>query len=441
VTIRISEKKHLSAKGLLKTVRQCFSSIDIQKKGGSGKRPEIPLVDCLMSGLAVFNLKFPSLLQFDKGMEEEAVRYNLDTLFGVNKAPCDTQMRERLDQVPPKKMRSVFKKVFSSIQRGKVLEKYQFIDDHYLLLADGTGFFSSKSVHCENCCVKNHRNGTQTYYHQMLGAVIAHPDHKEVFPLCPEPISNTDGQTKNDCERNASKRLLEDVRREHPHLPLIVVEDGLASNAPHIMELKKHNMKYILGAKPGDHAYLFEQLETSIPAAYHEIKDEDGTLHQFNFLNNASINKSNSDLKVNIFEYRQTTKDGKEVNFSWITNIEITKDNVYQLMRGGRTRWKVENETFNTLKNQGYNFEHNYGHGKQHLCTIFGMLMMLAFLIDQVQQACCGLFQAAWKKCGAKIVLWEKIRVTFQIFKISSWVAYYEAIAEGFKGIASLDTS
>ena len=72
------------------------------------------------------------------------------------------------------------------------------------------------------------------------------------------------------------------------------------------------------------------------------------------------------------------------------------------LMRGARARWKIENETFNTPKNQGYHFEHNFGHAYQHLSTVFAYLMLLAFLLDQVQQHCCGLFQQALAKEGYK---------------------------------------
>jgi hypothetical protein len=91
----------------------------------------------------------------------------------------------------------------------------------------------------------------------------------------------------------------------------------------------------------------------------------------------------------------------------------------------------THHETFNTLKNQGYNFEHNYGHGNNNLCTIFGMLMVLAFLIDQVQQICCGLFQAAWKKLKSKKALWERLRGSFVLFKIESWKILYEGIIYG----------
>ena len=94
----------------------------------------------------------------------------------------------------------------------------------------------------------------------LCGAVVS-PDHKEVIPLAPEPILNTDGATKNDCERNASKRFLEDYLREHPHLKTIILEDGLASNAPHIRQLEEQNLRYILGAKPGDHKFLFGLLD------------------------------------------------------------------------------------------------------------------------------------------------------------------------------------
>jgi len=187
-----------------------------------------------MSGLAVFSLKYPSLLQFDRQRGNPAVAHNLRTLYGVAQAPCDTQLRQILDAVAPHTLRPAFKAIFASAQRGKVLDSYAYLDGYYLLSVDGTGFFSSATIHCAQCCVKKNRAGEVTYYHQLLSAVIVHPDHREVIPLAPEPITRQDGDTKNDCERNAAKRLLADLRREHPHLKLLVVEDALAANAPHI---------------------------------------------------------------------------------------------------------------------------------------------------------------------------------------------------------------
>jgi ribosome biogenesis protein Tsr3 len=93
------------------------------------------------------------------------------------------------------------------------------------------------------------------------GAVIVHPDCKEVIPLAPEFIIKQDGQSKNDCERNAVKRFFKKLRKDHPRLPLIITEDGLSSNAPHIEAAEKYNLHYILGVKKGDHAFLFNKVE------------------------------------------------------------------------------------------------------------------------------------------------------------------------------------
>ena len=155
-------------------------------------------------------------------------------------------------------LRKPFTQLLSALQRGKGLEGFATLNGHYLLSIDGTGFFSSSKVHCEHCCEKHHRDGRITYYHQMLSAVLVNPDEREVFPLAPEPILKQDGNSKNGCERNAAKRLLEQIRREHPHMKFIVVEDDLASNAPHIRLLENLNLRYILGAKETDHTFLFD---------------------------------------------------------------------------------------------------------------------------------------------------------------------------------------
>jgi len=206
-------RKYLSAQGLIKAVYNSFKKI----KDPQNRKGKISIVDCLMSCFAVFNLKYPSLLQYEIETQNPQSCENIKKLYLVKTPPSDTYMRERLDLIDPKLLRPAFKQIFSQIQRGKDLEAYQFIDGYHLISIDGTGHFSSEKVHCENCCKKNHKSGKTTYYHQMLGAVIVHPQKKQVIPLCPEPIQKEDGATKNDCERNASKRLLEDLRREHPH--------------------------------------------------------------------------------------------------------------------------------------------------------------------------------------------------------------------------------
>jgi hypothetical protein len=420
-------RKDLGIPGLLAAVKAQFSKIADPR--AFSRSPNIPIVDHLMSGLAVFGLKCPSLLDYDRKRSEEAVGVNLRDLYLVSNPPSDTYMRERLDEVDPDCLRPAFKKLFSLIQRGKGLEEFEYLDGYVLMSGDGTGLFSSGTVSCPHCCKKEHSNGTVSYYHQMFGVCIVHPDKRNVIPLCPEPILNQDGNDKNDCERNACKRFLQNFRREHPHLKAILIEDGLSSTAPHIRMIEEFDLKYILGAKPGDHQFLFEQLESSEETQYHEITTEDGHYHQFHFINGASLNKSNQDVKVNLIEYRYTDAKGKELNFSWVTNIPVTRDNIMKIARGGRARWKIENETFNTLKNLGYNFEHNYGHGKKYLSTIFCMLMMLAFLIDQMQELCCTLYQRCRRKLATYYNLWADMRVLFRRVRLISWENFYLLMA------------
>jgi len=432
-------RKTFSAEFLCKLAHQKFQKITEPRR----KRVcNFSLADCFMSGLAIFSLKYPSLLQFDQGRtEDKALKHNLRALYGVEQVPCDTQIRERLDPIDPIQIRKLFKAIFAQLQRGKVLEQYQYLNKAYLLSIDGTGVFSSNEIHCENCCERHHKDGSITYYHQLLGAAIVHPEHKVVIPLAPEAILKQDGTSKNDCERNAAKRLLEHLRREHPFLKAIVVEDGLSSNCPHIETLKALNYSYILGVKPGDHKSLFEWLEGEF-CTFHEIAGANGIVHRFRFINNAPLNEAHFECKVNFVEYWEIKKGKVNQHFSWVTDLTITEQNVFSIMRGGRARWRIENETFNTLKNQGYCFEHNFGHGYQHLHTVFAMLMMLAFLIDQTQAFCSPLFRKAWEKMHSKIRLWERIRNLCMFFYIDSWSALFETMGCGIEPVPlKCDTS
>ena len=197
-----------------------------------------------------------------------------------------------------------------------------------------------------------------------------------------------------------------------------------------------HGLHYILGVKEGDHAYLFQQVQAAEHAGrvpdYERHDRAAGLVHRFRFINDVPLNASNAEVRVNFIEYWEMGQD-KVQHFSWVTDIRVSKRNVYQLMRGGRARWKIENETFNTLKNQGYHFEHNYGHGEQHLSVVFAMLMMLAFLVDQAQQLCCALFQAVWAKLGSKRLLWERMRALFYTYALESMHELWEALWYGYE--------
>lgn len=413
------KRKYLSADGLVEVVRHCLRKEDLTELMGS----EYSWQDCVMSGLAIFGFKCPSLLQFEKlKATEPMIRRNLRTLYKVDKAPSDTCLRERLDRISARTLRRPFKKIFAHLQRGKMIERYRYLGGRHIISLDGTGQYSSKQVHCKNCCEKSHKDGSKTYYHHMLGAVLVHPDEPVVIPFAPEPIIKGDGATKNDCERNAAKRLLKDFRREHPHLKTLVVEDGLASNHPHLALLDELKMDYIVGVKPGDHTYLFDWIG-DLRGESHVETDKQGTKHEFQCYHDVPLNDEHYDYRVNVLVYTETKPSGKQQRFSWVTNMALNEETAYPLMRAARARWKIENETFNTLKNQGYNFSHNYGHGYENLCSVMTMLMLLAFLIDQVQQLCCKAYQKARRHVGTLPRLFEFARSLIQLF---IWESFHQ---------------
>lgn len=427
------EREHLSADALYRLVRSTFRAVPDSRSAAA----EIPMGDALMAGFAVFALKAPSLLAFDDQRRNDEA--NLKSLFGIQHVPSDTQMRTILDDVDPQELRHAYTDVFRQLQRGKALEPFVFFQGHYLMALDGTSYFSSEKVHCPSCLEKKSRNGQTGYSHQMLGAALVHPDRKEVIPLCPEPIIKQDGDTKNDCERNASRRFFGHFRREHPKLPVIVVADALSANAPLIADLRDHDLRFILAIKPGSHAFLFEQMRTASETGQAQVltlQDADGTLHHYRWLEKVSLNESNPDVLVTMLEYWEIPPKGSKAplrHFSWVTDLPVNAESAPVLVRGGRARWHIENETFNTLKNQGYYFDHNFGHGTKNLSVVFALLMMLAFLVDQSMQLCDLLFQATLKHVRRKCRLWEKIRGLFQHFHLTSMRHVHELLLSDYK--------
>jgi len=423
---RIKVRRNLNADELYRLLRESFSHIKEHRLGNI----KIKLPDALQSGFALFSLKDSSLLAFDQREAE-----NLETIYGIESIPCDTQMRAILDGVEPETLRPSFQLIFRELQRGKELEPYSYLSGHYLLSLDGTGYFSSHKVHCENCLTKTLKNGEVLYHHQMLGAAIVHPDLSEVIPLMPEPIMKQDGENKNDCERNAAKRFLEKFRQDHPHLKTIIVEDALSSNGPHIRELQRHNLRFILGVKESDHKYLFNQVAQARESGTSTLYEttEKGVTRRYHFVNKIPLNASNQDVVVNFMEYWEISDKGDEKYFAWVTDMTITRFNCCGIMRGGRARWKIENETYNTLKNQGYHFQHNFGHGEKNLSVVFPLLMMLAFLFDQALQIACPLFQAALTKLHSRVRLWDRVRNLFASITFDSMEMLFRAIVYGYR--------
>jgi hypothetical protein len=413
----------------------------------------IPLESILMSSFAVFALKCPSLLGFEKAFQMSETRSeNLKRLFRLERVPSDTQLREVLDYVNFEQFRGVFKALFSYVQRSKVLEKFVFMDidnlPHYAVAVDGTGIFRSEKIKCPDCLVFERFDADNksiiTYGHNMLAASLVLPEVKQVIPFCPEAIVTQDGKTKNDSEITAFKRFMEDFKKDHPKLKIVFLLDALYANNPVIKLIEENGHKYIIAVK-NTKSLLFSLVKEGEENQTTSIHEKTYNLGQkiikkkvlkYRYNNNVRLHQEVDTPYVNFVDVHERLtwddKDGnkKEENqyFSFITNIKIDLGNIEKIAQGGRTRWKVENETFNTLKNRGYNLEHNYGHGDFNLSYNFIMSMYLAFFVDQIQEISCLKFKKILEQIGSKRLLWTTLTGSLDWVEFDSWDEIYNKL-------------
>ena len=400
---------------------------------GNGLRYHLP--DVLKGAFAMFSLKSPSLLDFkNQSVPEESNLRNIYLIEGD--IPSDNQMRGILDQLDPTLLRPLLSDLFFLLSETGIVGLYQDRQKRVIVSVDGVEHFCSTKIHCPSCTTRKHRNGEISYHHAGLAAVMVHPQQKEVFPLDFEPIVNEDGARKNDCERNAAKRLCRAIKENYPDLKIILVEDALYANAPHIRQITECRWDYVLNVKPDSHKSLERQFAGRRARGQVKelrMKDDQGVEHYFAWTNDLCLSESAIEIKVNYLIYEQRDKKGEVTRWSWITNLALEARTVEKVMRIGRSRWKVENETFNTLKNQGYHFEHNYGHGVKWLATVLALLMFIAFSVDQIQQRCCRYFRLLWKGLGTKAKLWASLRNLFNAIVFKSMEALYRRMASNYR--------
>jgi len=403
------------------------------------------LADCLMAAFAMFSLKCPSLLQFRHQLN---IRMdNLMRIYHLHKVPGDTSMRSTIDGVDFRLLQSLFVWLIGVLRNRGLLHKehrvkFSNTNSFMLVSVDGTGHFCSCKNSCKHCLTKKHRNGKTAYYHQCLGAVLAHPTQKTVFPVAVEPIIQQDGVTKNDCEQNGFKRILPQISAALCEERAIILLDGLYQNGPCIQaitELRagKKKWSYIIVCKENNFVQLqVKRLKQTdgLKTKTWQYKQKGKTIYcTFSYATDLILNGKHQDIKTHYFNYEEKDELGNILySCDWITDLPIqtmTTDDCILLVACARTRWKIENETFNTLKNQGYHLEHNFGHGAQYLATNFGLLTFLAFTVDQIAQFADQVFQAALKACNnSRKNLWYRVLAVFDMAPALSMHAIYRFI-------------
>ena len=418
-------KKHLGPSILRETLSERFRLIG---DGRQETKTYHAMHDVCMSAFAMMFFQDPSLLQFQRRMEDEAHNNNLKTLFHVASIPKDTQMGDVLDEVDPEELMPLFDDFFRPLQRGKHLERYQVLDGRYIVAIDGSQYFTSEKISCPGCLIREDRSGKVRYSHQIVQAAIVNPTMRQVIPLAPEEVRNTDGKEKQDCEITAGKRLLGRIRTSHPKLPLVVVADSLYSKQPTIEEMVRLHMNYLLTAKPEDHKKLTEWVDEmrALKETKRLVVKDGAHTHRYEWIDDVPLNDNKGTLMVNYIEYWMEKDGAITYHNGWVTDLVVYEKNVRELVKVARCRWKIENETFNTLKNQGYHIEHNFGHGAKHLSFNFFLLNLLAFFMHQIFELTYIVYQQLRTKFGSKRNLWDHLRTALYLIVFPDINGYFE---------------
>ena len=282
-----------------------------------------------------------------------------------------------------------------------------------------------------------HKNTETTYSHSFIGASLCAPNHNQVLSLPPEFITPQDGQDKQDCENVAAKRWLEQHGQTYTKEKAIILGDDLYATQPVCESILKQKLDFILVCKSDSHKVLYDFIANA-PMQSVEIREKTGPnrgrLTRLRFINQVPLNGNEDALLVNWVGIEETDRNGKKGYMgAFVTSLEITVDNVAYIVQAGRARWKIENETFNILKNNGYHLEHNFGHGKKNLCNLFASLNLLAFNFHTLCNLLDEQYQSIQEKMGRRQTFFDELKVLTKYTLFSSWTELFEHILRSFK--------
>lgn len=394
------------------------------------------LKDIILSAFSIFYFQNKSWLSFQRDMNTAKGTSNAKTIFGIDNIPTDTHIKQVLDKITPDNFKKIYDEILEKLRDIGVLNKFNFLDKYMLVALDGTHYHSSKNISCKCCQSKtNSDTGEVHYYHTAITPTIVHPDMKKVIPLMQEFISNDDGEEKQDCEVNASKRWLDSFNNPTKQ-QLIVLGDDLYSRYPMIKKTIDKNHSFIFVSKEKSHKTMYKTIEsykqakstkTLITSKIHKGKKQ---ILTYNWINKILLNGNKEDnIEVNWCELIITNLDGKKLHcFSFVSDIKIDTNNIEDIITAGRTRWKIENENNNTLKTKGYNLEHNFGHGNENLSKTLCSLNILAFLFHTVQELDDNLYIELRENIGTREEFFTGINFLTTLFNFKSFNKMLEFI-------------
>jgi len=418
--------KRLKFREMLGFFRQSLEGVPEHRKG---RNIQYRIVDAGLGAFSVFFMQSPSFLAHQRDMQRKKGQNNAQGLFGVERIPSDGQIRNLLDPVDVTQLHEPFWEIYHRLDDGGFLDAYGGVDGTRLISLDGSQYFSSQEIHCPNCRVMLRAENTY-YSHLVLLAVVGAPEQEQVVCLDPEFMTPQDGYEKQDCEQQAIKRWVKRNARHFEPWQVTILADDLHCHQPLAEQLLKHEMHFILTCKTESHQALYEELallervEGAVSTTI--VRQWNGRYYERWVYRWAEHLPLRGDAKTLLVSWCELTISNEATaeqlyHSAWATDFPLNEQRVAEVAASGRSRWKVENEGFNVLKNRGYNFEHNYGHGQQYLSMVLLTLLILAFLFHTVLDLSCPMYQAVRHELVARRTFFNDLRALTRYLYFESW--------------------
>ena len=407
---------------LLKGLREACSGFCDSRRSADGS---YTMAEIGLSAFSLFFMQSESFLAHQKRLLEGHGTSNCQTLFGIERIPTDNHIRTLLDAVSPEALQPCFDQVLAELRARNGLQVFQRLGGRTLVAFDGTEYFCSQKLSCPQCLTRKRSNGKTEHYHAMLAAMIVAPGHNMVLPLMPEFLAPQDGAEKQDCERNAVQRWLIAHAERVAGLRPVYLGDALFSCPPLAEAVLATGADFLFVCKKDSHKTLYEFLEGA-PLDERTVTERRPGKHsltyRYRWIEGVPLRDGKDALAVNWLAVTITDRQGKATyDGAFVTSLPLRPDNVVEVAACARARWKIENESFNVLKNNGYNLAHNFGHGKKYLARIFAAMNLLAFAFHTACDCLETLWQQAREAKGSRTRFFEHLRTISAYLVFPSW--------------------
>jgi hypothetical protein len=384
------------------------------------KNRHYSLTEIGLAAFNVFHMQSRSFLAWQREMKRRKGKSNAHSLYRCENIPSDEQIKNVLDGHPPELLDVVYRYVINTLAEAGHLDAFR--DDGRLLLAlDGTHYHASTKVACEQCNHADHGE-ERHYHHSVVIPTLVSPERPEVLCLAPAFVTPQDGHDKQDCETAAAKRWLDDKVGDYDLDHPVILGDDLYSRQPLCERVLAAGANFVFVCKAQSHPHLYSYLDLAAPESLQTRDTKTGQVTTYRFACDLPLRDSGDALDVNWCDVTVTDAHGKRVYYNaFITDLPLSASSVATVCRYGRARWKIENEANNVLKTKGYNIEHNFGHGQQHLAAILLSLMLLAFLFHTIFDLFDERYQAIRRSLGTRQTFFDDLRALSRYHYFGSW--------------------